>query len=349
MLNSKDKVFNAIDSAQEEGKIDPEAAKKYRGNVFDKITLSPPPMVEAVPSQPEEWAPWPGVPDNPQPTPVPSTTDPKVPKPTPKPKPKKILPVSIRLRVFVPSEIWEPYPNALSLSTVWGGIMKLARFNGDNRTFSFNSGTSRAEMEYNFRINTETLEVTEAAAKTPVYGWARVYKLTDTTDKGASYPEWWETLNASATPVANLEKKMRHDDSKFFVDMTPTRESVEVAFTLKAQPYFPWSKDDLPTGDLNAELWGITVRDVIGVIADFAAADIDALIKITITRKPNGMLQYSVSGNHDKFPAYELYVNGEAAYQWGSQAQLADDSAPAGLRSLMTIEVDQDKVIKTTP
>ena len=74
----------------------------------------------------------------------------------------------------------------------------------------------------------------------------------------------------------------------------------------------------------------------------------DALVKITITRKPNGMLQYSVSGHHDKFPAYELYVNGEAAYQWGTEAQLSE-AGPAGLRSSMTIEVDQDKVIKTPP
>lgn len=349
MLNSKDKVFNAIDSAEEEGKIDPEAAKKYRNNAFDKMTLSPPPMAEAAPSQPNEWAPWPGVPDNPEPAPVPSTTDPKVPMPKPKPKPKKILPVSIKLRVFVPSEIWEPYPNAQSLFAGWGGPLKLARYNGDNRTFSFDSGTSRAEMEYNFRINTETLEVTEAAAKTPVYGWARVYTMTDTTDRGGTYPEWWETLDAGATPIANLEKKMKHDDSKFFVEATSTRESYEVAFVLKAQPYFPWSKDDLPTGDLNAEVFGITVRDLVGVIADFAAFDIDALIKVTIIRKPNGMLQYSVSGNHDMFPAYELYVNGESAYQWGTQAQLADDNAPEGLIYPMTIEVDQDKVIKTTP
>ncbi len=345
MLKSKDKVLGSIDEAESSGKIDKEDAKKYRNNTFEKLTFSEPPMVEAQPSTEDEWAPWPGVPDNPEP----ESKDRSTPTaPTPKPKPKKTILVSIKLRVFVPPEIWEPYPDALSLSGVYGGALGAFRYNGDNRSFSFNAGSSRAEMEYSFRINTETLEVTEAAEKRPVnYGWARVYLATDTTDVNGK-PEWWESLDAGATPFASLEKKMKHDESRFYVDADTNSERVEISFVLSAQPYFPWSKNDLPTGDLDVEVFGLSVRDVIGVIEDFAAADIDALVKITITRKPNGMLQYSVSGHHDKFPAYELYVNGEAAYQWGTEAQLSE-AGPAGLRSSMTIEVDQDKVIKTPP
>jgi len=60
-------------------------------------------------------------------------------------------------------------------------------------------------------------------------------------------------------------------------------------------------------------------------------------VRVTFRKNAKGALEYTVTGTHDLFPAFELYVNDEPAYQYGSEADLAADDAPLGLFDSKTI------------
>jgi hypothetical protein len=287
--------------------------------------LSAPPLVEAVPYTADEWAPWPGATDGevPPPKPVPRT---------PRPKPSTVIPVTLKLRVFVPSEVWEPYPSLFNL----GGGFRYLRYLGDHRGFQATGGTSRAELECSLRINADTLEVTEPKPGSPHYGWAEAYKEGDTVDVD-NKPEWWEAKRDANVTSLFPTRRMNPERGKFEADIDALGNRVEVVFTLEAKPYFPWKVEDFSNDQLDVEVAGVTLRALLNTLMSMGARDLDAQVRVTITKRVDGMLEYNVSGWHDQFPAYELYINGEPAYRYGSEAQLSADDAPEAITEKMTI------------
>lgn len=58
MVKSKDKVLDTINKAKQEGKISDDDETKHYNDVIDRMTMTPPPLVEAT-GDPSEWEPWP--------------------------------------------------------------------------------------------------------------------------------------------------------------------------------------------------------------------------------------------------------------------------------------------------
>jgi hypothetical protein len=62
MTKNLAQTTRAIETAKQQGKISDEDETRHTNNTLDRLTMTPPPHVEAEPegSLPEEWAPWPG-------------------------------------------------------------------------------------------------------------------------------------------------------------------------------------------------------------------------------------------------------------------------------------------------
>lgn len=275
-------------------------------------SLSAPPLVgdPVQGSSPEEWAPWPG------------TT--KVPRAKKRPT---VIPVTVTFRTFVPSDLWLPHPSVVS-----AGPLALA-LRGDDRGFGVNGGRSLAELTYDFRIDADTLRVTEESPPKVQFGIAEIYAPSDSIEDGA-VPWRRRRRNVGAQPIMGLSTRLQQP-----ADGTPVlgalseevAGAVSVILSLHGKPHFPWQAEDLDAlPDL--ELAGATIKWLMNQMLNAAIHDLDARVVLTLRKRPvDGVIIYDVAGWHDQFPAYEVYVNGEPAYQWGSDADLADPSAPERL------------------
>jgi hypothetical protein len=102
------------------------------------------------------------------------------------------------------------------------------------------------------------------------------------------------------------------------VEIVPQANSIDISFRLQAKPYFPYTLPDLQDLKTNAGA---------NVFVELAWPDMDAAINLRIINNGNGSLIYTVTGQHDRFPSLELYVNGEAAYTYDSSNVGDPDSA----------------------
>jgi hypothetical protein len=291
MVKSKDKVLDTIDKSEEQGKIKHSDAEKHRNDVIDRMTMTPPPMVEAT-GDPDEWAPWPS---NTTPPPAPPTPIGVPPPPRPKPpvKAPNSFDVAIKFRVFVPAQIWSPF------------VGSPLCFNGDNRSFDPTIRSSRAEAEVKFRLDATTFTVSEKSEPTYDFGPARLYLPTSSHQVTGKPPWWREADNPNAAPVT--QKKMARDEGNFYVTVEPSQNVIVVRFFLRAQPYFPW--EEVPQA-LEIPVFS----NIVAFLEDVANPDFDADITVTIVNMGDGAPRYLVAGKHNRFPAYEIYVNGHEAY-----------------------------------
>lgn len=264
------------------------------------------------------------------------TPPPKKPAPA---KPRTV-PVSIRFRAFVPSEIWEPFPSITSAANPVG----LLRFNGDSRGFDPSVGSSRADLLVNLRIDPATMGAT-VDNSTPRFGWAEVYALTDTEDV-ANQPEWWERKKPGVTPLIP-KKRMQPTEGKLSVDVEPQGDRTVVTIELDAQPQFPWGDAEIKEAP-DIEVAGISGQKALGGLLAATVPNMNATVTIVFTRRPSKQIQYQVSGLHDGFPAFELYVNGERAWEFMPTGDAAPEML-VGLADDSVIEPKEPKLLAALP
>jgi hypothetical protein len=120
------------------------------------------------------------------------------------------------------------------------------------------------------------------------------------------------------------------DRSAFRTYKSERKDIVGVNIIMKGQPYFPWASLDK---DEQIPLLDKELQDTIfKFTSDMSHPDFTADIRLTFMRNilNDGVLRYSLSGSHSGFPAYELYVNGEESYRWGSGTELDDGPRASG-------------------
>ncbi|RMF15842.1 MAG: hypothetical protein D6758_09055 [Gammaproteobacteria bacterium] len=181
--------------------------------------------------------------------------------------------VDIKLRVFIPSP-------AVSL-----GIGDA--FAGDDRSFAYSGGTSRAEIHASLTFGTDhpwpVLEIHDIA-----FGTTHAYDSGDVSDVPGK-PSWWKAINAGATPKAS-DTLARTVDNLNIVQshvMPPTAESY-------------WPKGPI------AALAYLKVNGPNPLVAAAPAINADLYLYV---KEYNGKLWFKLTGSHDGFPAYELYVD----------------------------------------
>jgi hypothetical protein len=295
------RIMDQITAAKNSGDISKEEAgqlvKDHLQHQIGQSCLSAPPLVEAQPegSSPDEWAQWPEGKEEELKHGEGGTS------PGPGRSPR-IVTISTKLRVFVPSEAWMLNPKI--------------GFNGDNRGFSPTQPTSRAEIEFALQVNLDTFQIVSSNTKGPTFGFAELYSADDLEDPDPGKPIWWRSKKVPGSAPRRGPTKLKDDGASLTAYAQQRKDLIAVGFKLRAQPYFPWSSGDLTW--LNALIPGW----LMAAVADLNNPDFNADITVTFGNLAHdGIPGYTVSGTHNAFPSYEVYVNGEEAYAWGTVEQ----------------------------
>lgn len=195
--------------------------------------------------------------------------------------------IDIRLRVFIPAR-------AVSIPLGPLGPVGIAGFDGDNRSFSFDQGTSRAEIWLD--VDNSPLSAAPVAIKRLAFGQSARYdaaKIEDVPGK----PFWW--------------KSVRRDP---FLQTEASPDAVDTAVvnpdTLSASGAIELGPFGLiPNVHVHFHLNGVNPLEP---LAPAINADLDVLVSATGTPA----LSYSITGAHDGFPAYELYIAQRLVYSF---------------------------------
>ncbi|HEB81817.1 MAG TPA: hypothetical protein ENJ11_03025 [Gammaproteobacteria bacterium] len=202
--------------------------------------------------------------------------------------------VDIKLRVFIPSP-------AVSLNMPIGND-----FAGDDRGFAYSGGSSRAEIHATLTFGTE-LGWPRLQTDAIAFGETRAYDPDDTLDVSGK-PDWWKAIKAEATPVET--------DT-----LARTSDNLDIA---ASYTYPPTAESYWPDGPIAAMAY--LKVDGSNPLVSLAPA-INAELYLYI-KEVNGKLYYKLSGSHDGFPAYELYVDECLVY---THDPVAEGNSPASL------------------
>ena len=304
----------------------------------------PPPTSPPPPPPPTSPPPPPTSPPPPPTSPPPPPTSPPPPPPTSPPPPPPTSPrirdVRIDFRVFVPSEVWEVKPSLspLSLAMLNASLIDAffagTRCSGQNRDFGRTNGVSMAQARMTFRLDTQTMEIVDVLELSPQFGSADFYLVTDTEDV-PDKPEWFERVKPGKTPIADISgATLPLTESNFSVKRERVNESPVVRFTLDAHPHVPFTVASLggvPDTDISAGVVSFNAKQALVRIVELVVLDVNADVRVQFEKRGDGEIVVLVSGSHDAFPCYELYVNDdEAAYKF----EPTSDDAPEDLHAI---------------
>ena len=192
----------------------------------------------------------------------------------------------IRLRTFIPSPAVYAASPAPPLDLSCATSSTFCLYSGDNRGFSPNIGTHRT---------LQNVVVTAAGAGNPIIGVptrnfcpTNQYKPSQG-NPVAGQPSWWWALKLNQVPI----------------------QSKRLALT---------NTNNIVRGE-RVDANTVKVQLALAAGNPFAGPDIDANINVFIRKKPGVPPEYRVEGNHDGFPAYELYINGTRVYDFDPKAR----------------------------
>lgn len=322
------------------------ANQQTPGPTGDPAPPTPPPMPPG-PTSTGSVPPPTGTGTTPPPTPVvtqppppPPTGQPVTPPPSPPPVVPRIRDVRIDFRVFVPSEVWEVKPSlgGPSLAMLNAGLVDVffaaTRCSGQNRNFGRTNGVSMAQARMTFRLDTQTMQIVDVLESSPQFGSADFYLVTDTEDV-ANKPEWFERVEPGKTPIATISGvTLPLTESNFSVKRERVDESPVVRFTLDAHPHLPFTVASLggvPDTDISVGVVSFNAKQALVRIVELAVLDVNADVRVQFEKRGDGEIVVLVSGSHDAFPCYELYVNDdEPAYKF----EPTSDDAPEDLHAI---------------
>lgn len=186
--------------------------------------------------------------------------------------------VEVKLKTFIPSP-------AVSLGelNLLGIKVSTDVFGGDGRGFSYKADKFRS-------FQSALIDMTRGARlleSSREFGKTTKYNAGDITRK-PSDPFWFYNLKPGAKSVASATQAV--NDSTNNITFNNTASDTSVNYKLRGS-------NPLITPPLQAP-------------------PIDANLMVQIRKDNNGQIQYKVSGTHDGFPAYEVYINGKRAYSY---------------------------------
>ena len=192
--------------------------------------------------------------------------------------------IDLRLRLFIPSP-------AVAVAM---GIPGMTGFGGDNRSFSFDQGTSRAEIFVD--VDNSPLTQNPITIKRLAFGQSTSYsmhKLEDVIGK----PFWWK--NIKRDPFLQLQAPP---------DAMTTAHLNDSALSVRAN-LEPGLFGLVPNVKVKFHVSGTNPLEP---LAPPINCDLD--VSISATGVP--LVSYSVTGAHDGFPAYELYLAQRLIYSF---------------------------------
>lgn len=202
--------------------------------------------------------------------------------------------VEIKYRAFIPSPLIKGPASDYNLPL---GITSGEDFGGDNRGFSYSAGTSRADIAALVDIAPNgSLSNHRIASRH--WGESKAYDSTYTYHVDGK-PDWWVDRHAGLDPIRRST-----------LAATPDNLSSGIGYAFQ----FPHSSiREAIARNEHASSVTITVAGALPLVSP--SFDIDASVSVFIRPCATGF-EVRAIGNHDGFPAHELYVNGIAIHTY---------------------------------
>lgn len=195
--------------------------------------------------------------------------------------------IDVRLRVFIPAR-------AVSVPIGPLGTLGPAGFDGDNRGFSFDQGTSRAEIWLDVDNSPDT--TAPVTIKRLAFGQSARYDIAKIVDVPGK-PFWWKAVRRD--PFLQLEASPDAVDTAVV-----TRDTLSAGGTLEPGPF-----GLIPNVVARFHLNGVNPLEPL-------APAINADLAVVVSATGTSLTSYSISGLHDGFPAYEIYVAQRLVYSF---------------------------------
>ena len=201
--------------------------------------------------------------------------------------------VEIRYRAFIPSPLIKGPASDYDLPF---GIASGEDFSGDNRGFSYDQGTSRADITALVDVASNGV-LSNLRIVSRQWGESKAYDSTYTYHVEGK-PEWWVDRHAGLEPS-------RHGT----LGATNDNLNAEVGF---GSGIIGIAREAMA---LNERASGVTITVEGALPLVSPSPDIDANVTVLIRPGATG-LELRAVGSHDGFPAHELYVNGVAVHTY---------------------------------
>lgn len=213
--------------------------------------------------------------------------------------------IDARLRLFIPSRaVSVPLP-------VVGDI----GFDGDNRGFNFGEGTARADLWV--EIDDSPTTITPIHVKRRSFGESRWYtrdKLVDVVGR----PFWWKEIQRN--PLLGTEALPNGIATAVVTDRT-----LNVTGRLEPADPFGLIKNIRVSFRVNGT----------NPLEELAPA-IDCQLDLVVSATGVPAFTYSLTGTHDGFPAYELYLQQRLVYSFDP---VAEGTSPLSLGDPNSVQV----------
>jgi N-acetyl-anhydromuramyl-L-alanine amidase AmpD len=207
--------------------------------------------------------------------------------------------VELRYRVFIPSPVIKGPMSAYDLGPIASG----EDLSGDNRGFSYDKGTSRAEITARLTLDAAG-GVTSLTTVDRRWGESKAYDSSYTYHV-AGMPEWWLDKQAGLEPVRRATLPADDDNLSVSRGASTTQRSI-LAITSQSS------------------VVSIKVAGALPLISP--SPDIDADVCVYLKRGSDGGMEAMVVGDHDGFPCHELYLNRQQVYAYDPVAAGNDPS-----------------------
>lgn len=190
--------------------------------------------------------------------------------------------VDLRLRLFIPSR---------AISVPMGPLT--TGFDGDNRGFSYDTGTSRAEIWADIN-HAPFAQPPLASVKRLAFGQTARYSMDKIADVPGK-PFWWKTV-----------RRQPFLDTEMLPDAVATAEVSPDTMSISADPV----ADAFGLSAFVSVKLHIKGKNPLEALAPPFDCNLD--VRIARTGLPG--YSYSITGSHDGFPAYELYLDRRLVY-----------------------------------
>ncbi len=212
--------------------------------------------------------------------------------------------VNIRLRAFVPSPAEAQFivGDNLAANLTCLGEPTLCLFGGDSRSFTPQFGTHRVLLDTVISLDPTSETIVESPTRQicPTF----IYRPSDGR-RVLTRSRWWRSLAPDAVPLDSDTATLSSDNIR--IDQLPYLLPV-------------------PT---NARLLQITlsVPNPFFQIEGIPSPDISAVFLVLLSQ--SNVVEppaYFLTGLHDSFPSYELYLNGQPVYRFDAEQGLGPEA-----------------------
>jgi len=223
--------------------------------------------------------------------------------------------VDVKIRAFIPSEIIYYVPEGLGF--IDDNIIDLSfitdyGYGGDNRTFSYDKGTSRFELFYTLDLHPNTNPI---LSNFKDWGTTTKY-LIDDLSAVDNFPNWyWKKKSIDISAVESGKLSVNESNMMVDVERIPSYDgnnlsNIEAQFKIEgANPLIPGSPP------------------------------INAFYKFYFVQKEDG-LYFKYFALHDLFPAHEVYLNRKLIH---SHDPVKDRNSPNDLFGLQGQKLKDSK------